>query len=117
MYWEGEILPTLSEEYRTKALAMRSQSDQVGGEEEDDSDDGGTLPVWDDPRQWNPKQVANFIRNIDSHKDYITYAQIFEDNGISGDNLEDLDEEGLEELGIEREVHRRTILDRTQRKL
>lgn len=116
-YWEGEILPTLSPQQRVKALSMRAKSDLVGGEEESDSNDGGTLPVTNNPRDWNKVQVANFIRNLATTKEYQTYAQLFEDNAVDGLLLNDIDNEMLLELGVNNKLHRFMILNKTKQKL
>merc|ERR1719433_902039 len=119
LFWEGEILPTLSPEQRSKALQMRSQSDQVGGEEESDEDDFGTLPMAadPDPKTWEAEKVADFIRNIAPAPQYATYANTFVENGIDGDLLPEINEEFLLELGVEMKTHRTTILHRVNKLL
>jgi len=113
IFWESNIKPTLSLELQEQAQEFRAKTgDGLDGDEEAD----GTLPLAAGPAciDWDSSEVADFIRDMAPLPEYHAYALAFEQNGISGDLLDTLDEQTLKELGVTSRLHRKVILQKTK---
>lgn len=102
----------LNSEYRESAES-RSSSVQEGCDELDDKaalaepDFSELLPV----SQWTVENVADWVRAIPfPRSESARYAQLFIDNAVHGPLLLQLNQELLEDIGIERKIHLRRIL-------
>jgi len=68
----------------------------------DDATKGG------DFRKWDESRVCEWLLSLGGV--YGNYTEAFKENGIDGNMLLDLDEDTLEELGVEKKLHKRKIL-------
>jgi len=110
LYWQANILPTLPPDLQQEALEFRAKTgDGLDGDEEAE----GTLKMAP-CLSWSAAEVADFVRNIAPLAEYQTYAVTFEENGVTGSILEDLDDTTLMELGVSKRLHRTLILNKTR---
>eukprot|EP00638_Chattonella_subsalsa_P012840 CAMPEP_0117814682 /NCGR_PEP_ID=MMETSP0948-20121206/24305_1 /TAXON_ID=44440 /ORGANISM="Chattonella subsalsa, Strain CCMP2191" /LENGTH=379 /DNA_ID=CAMNT_0005652387 /DNA_START=59 /DNA_END=1194 /DNA_ORIENTATION=- len=64
------------------------------------------------PEVWTTKDVADWISDIGEQLQ--EYGKLFHENGIDGKTLMILDGQDLEEIGINKSVHRKTIMTNLQ---
>ena len=65
-----------------------------------------------DPNNWGTEQVVEWTKK--QNKKFTEIAQIFDDNGVEGADLLELDDETLQSIGVKNQFQRKQLLRKIQ---